>query len=116
MSSPQISFEDPQATRGYASDAKAISEDLQSKVTTAMGVIEGLESGAPWGNDEPGKAFANGPGGDDGYVANSTGYRTLAPKAGPAAVQIFGAVEKTVDTLTGVDADGEATINGAVPT
>jgi hypothetical protein len=115
MSNMPTSFNDPEGTRSLAADGKSLSEDLKSKISAGMTRIKGLESSAPWGNDEPGRSFA-GEGKEEGYVPASNGYQENAPKAGDAAVGAFQAVMSTVDELTGVDTKNKTTIDKSVST
>ncbi|MEV6562598.1 hypothetical protein AB0M22_43235 [Nocardia sp. NPDC051756] len=59
---------DPDDFRAAAGKTAHVGDRITDVVTNLNSVISGR--GAPWGDDKMGSQFANGPGGDDGYLSS----------------------------------------------
>jgi len=103
-------FGNPSGTRSAGKDMTAIGDRLTESVNRHLGTIKGIESGTPWGNDEPGERFANGDEGN-GYVAASQGFAEAAPGVGEAVSGLGEAVVGVVDLTQATDQSNAQHLN-----
>lgn len=102
--SDETYFRDPQATRTAAGDMITAGAAIEAAIKKYGPLIEDLNNVQTYGNDEPGKAFADGGGdGNPGYRESVTTYITDAPSAGEGVRVTGEAVQATVDTAVEVD-------------
>ncbi|MGH3734576.1 MAG: hypothetical protein ACRDT6_02970 [Micromonosporaceae bacterium] len=113
MADETVYFGDPERTRQGGKDMASAGERLNTAITKHKGTITGLEASAPWGPDEPGKKFANGESGDDGYVTASTDFLEAVPDVGTAVEGLGNAVVAAVDQAFGIDVQSATGIDGA---
>jgi hypothetical protein len=81
-------LDDGDGVRSAGANILASADDYSSKIVTHNANLDGLEAGAPWGDDEYGEAFKKNYMGSDGKGHDHTDTRKSAADAGARGVKI----------------------------
>ncbi|MFE9582125.1 hypothetical protein ACFYO1_37515 [Nocardia sp. NPDC006044] len=87
----------PDEFRSAAGKTAHVGDRITDAVNNLKSAVAGR--GAPWGDDKMGNQFANGPGGDDGYLSSKTNLIEGTTGMAGTFKQVAGDQRKVADKL-----------------